>query len=513
MQMHHDLFPAHFLRIDQLFSLQASQTPGRIAILDDTEAITYSEADRRAALIAGMLAASGVAPGDLVGLRHDRTPDLPLAVLGILRAGAAYLPLDQAYPDERLAYVAAASGLRFLMSDSPVPPPWAGDSIRHLHLTASDDLSRFESFIPAARSADGLAYVLFTSGSTGRPKGVAMSHQPLFRLVRWHAGTPGLREPARVLQFAPLGFDVSAQEIFATLLFGGTVVMVSDEVRRSPFALLDHLIRHRVERLFLPFVAADGLCQAAIRRRARLDHLRDVITAGEQLRITPAIREAFTHNIPGRLHNHYGPTETHIVIAHTLDGKPADWPALPPIGQPIAGATAYIVDDAGNPVTDGTPGELLIGRQLARGYLGRDDLTAERFVERADGERVYRTGDLARVDEHGDIQFLGRTDDQVKIRGFRVEPSEVEVVLSALPGVRSVSVLAQLDQAGSASLTAYLAGDFGAEAAVVKAARDLAAKRLPEYMIPARIRVVENLPITANGKVARGLLSASGGTG
>lgn len=320
-----------------------------------------------------------------MALHVERSLELPVALLGILKAGGAYVPLDPAYPRKRLLQILGRVDAPVLVTQEAL-----GDSLPHHAPVFVDDAVADVPPDSGARP-DDLAYILFTSGSTGQPKGVAVEHRSVANLVGWHEGA------FRTLQFTALGFDVSVQEMFATWAHGGTLVMVSDDVRRDPAELLAHIAAHRVERLFLPYVALQQLAAAG----SPPPCLREVLTAGEQLQVTPQI-ESFFAGGGVRLHNQYGPTECSvIVIAHTLTGEPSGWPRLPPIGRPIANVEALILDGNGREVPDGVPGDLHVaGACLARGYHGRDDLTAERFVDGPAG-RMYRTGDLARRDEQG----------------------------------------------------------------------------------------------------------------
>ncbi|HZJ71793.1 MAG TPA: AMP-binding protein, partial [Planctomycetota bacterium] len=354
---------------------------------------------------------------------------------------------------------------------------------------------------PATRPCGGalpesLLYVLFTSGSSGRPKGVAMPHAPLVNLMRWQHERSGCGAGARTLQFAPYGFDVSCQELFATLGAGGTLVVVDDDTRLDPEALLEVLTRERVERVFMPFVALEQLAQAAVARDRVPGSLREVITAGEALRITPALAEMFGRLPGARLDDQYGPTECHVVSAHMLDGPPSEWPALSPIGRPVANAALHVLGAGGDPLPVGVAGELWVGGvPLARGYVGRPELTAERFVadhvSGVPGALLYRTGDLARWTADGCLEYLGRSDQQVKVRGYRVEPGEIEVALEqATAAVREAVVVAQEDTAGGHRLVAYLlpASEDRPDAAALRGALRSV---LPEYMVPAAFQWIE----------------------
>ena len=405
--------------------------------MSDGAGLTYRELDRRADFLARRLRAAGVGPDVPVGVCLERSAAALVAVLAVLKAGGAYVPLAPEYPAERLAFMLADSRAPVLVAD---PAAWTQPVPAGVTLLATPSPDATEDGPRPDLGDDDpgrLAYVIYTSGSTGRPKGVAMEHGPLLNLLRWHARTLPLAAGTRVLQFAPLSFDVSFQEIFSTLAAGGTLVLVPEGVRRDPRGLLRLLTQENVGRVFLPPVMLHQLAEQIVHGDFVPTGLREVVTAGEALRVTPAVTRFFSL-LPGcALHNHYGPTETHVATAHALTGPPDAWPALPPVGHPIDGAEARLLDAAGQPVPDGEPGALFLGGAcLARGYLHQPDLTAARFVEQG-GTRFYATGDLARREPDGALHFLGRADDQVKIRGFRVELGEIETVLSQNRGRRA----------------------------------------------------------------------------
>ncbi|HUR08788.1 MAG TPA: amino acid adenylation domain-containing protein [Nonomuraea sp.] len=489
--------------LHRLFEQQADRTPDAVAVEFDGAALTYAELDRRANRLAHLLRELGVGPEVPVALHVRRSLDLPVALLGILKSGGAYVPLDPSYPQGRLTQVLGRVDTPVLVTHRAL----AGSLPHERPVHVDTDLDgRPEHRPDSGVTADNLAYILFTSGSTGRPKGVAMPHRPVANLVAWHSGA------YRSLQFTALGFDVSVQEIFSTWAYGGTLVMVGDEVRRDPAALLDHIARTRVERIFLPFVALQSLAGAGLEPPATL---REVITAGEQLQVTPQLERFIKPWMT--LHNQYGPTEGAIIdLAHTLTGRPADWPRLPPIGKPVTGVQTPILNRLGHEAPDGVPGELHLGGAcLARGYHGQPELTRERFITWQDGRRLYRTGDLARRNEAGEIEFLGRVDDQVKIRGYRVEPGEIAAVLSGHPAVREAFVMAR-----DGGLVAYVAAGGAAGGAAGSATggaanwgRELRAylgERLPEYMVPGTFVALESLPVNPSGKVDRHALPDPG---
>ncbi|MFF9780606.1 amino acid adenylation domain-containing protein, partial [Streptomyces sp. NPDC013978] len=354
------------------------------------------------------------------------------------------------------------------------------------------------------------AYVIYTSGSTGTPKAVVMPGGALANLCAWHAqempgpaGTP-------VAQFTTIGFDVAAQEILGTLLHGKTLVVPPEDVRRSAEQFTAWLDEHETAELYAPNLVIEAVAETAAETGRTLPALRHIAQAGEALTLGPGVR-ALVAAVPGRcLHNHYGPAETHVMTGTALLGDPAEWPDSAPIGGPITGARAYVLDSALRPVPPGAVGELyLAGAGLARGYLNRPVQSAERFVADpygAPGTRMYRTGDLGRWNAEGQLEFAGRADHQVKIRGFRIEPGEVEAALTALGSVARAAVVAREDRPGDKRLVAYV---VPAQGAVDPAAlRTELARSLPEFMVPAAVVALDELPLTANGKLDRTALPA-----
>ncbi|HYY42898.1 MAG TPA: amino acid adenylation domain-containing protein, partial [Pyrinomonadaceae bacterium] len=475
--------------------------------------MTYAELDARANQLAHHLQRLGVGPDSIVGLCVNRSPAMLVGLLGILKAGGAYVPLDPAYPAERLAFMLADSGAQVVLTEQAIAALLPSAGVRVIRLDVDwPEIARESVLAPACRVApDNLAYVIYTSGSTGRPKGVAMPHRPLVNLLRWQHARSGADTRARTLQFASLSFDVSFQESFATWLTGATLVLVADEVRRDAAELLRLINEARVERLLLPFVALQHLAEISARAGIFPATLTQVITAGEQLKITPYVRAFFQQLAGCTLDNQYGPSETHVVSAHALDGAAAEWPELPPIGRPIANATMYVLDQELQPAPIGIAGELYLGGvSLARGYLHRPDLTAERFVpdpfSAAPGARLYRTGDLARWRADGSIEYLGRIDSQVKIRGFRIELGEIEAVLAEHAAVAECVVVARGEAAENRQLVAYVvAAERAPDTAEL---RQHLGARLPEYMLPSTFVLLTALPLTPSGKVDRQRLPA-----
>jgi amino acid adenylation domain-containing protein len=450
--------------IHELFEATVERTPLSIAVVFEGEQLTYRELNARANQLAHYLQERGVGPEVLVGICVERSLEMIVGLLGILKAGGAYVPLDRSYPPERLAFMLENSSVQVLLTQQQLVESLP---LHQAHIVCLDTdwevIARQSEENPASGvMPDNLTYVIYTSGSTGKPKGVAMSHRPLLNLIEWQLQNSTLPDGAKTLQFSPISFDVSFQEIFSTWCAGGTLVLISDEVRRDAVQLLHFLKLEAIARLFLPFVALQQLAEVADGQEVVPTSLREVITAGEQLQITRQIANWFTKLNNCTLHNQYGPSESHVVTAFTLTGSPSSWPALPPIGRPIANTQIYLLDEQLQPVPIGVPGELYIGGiPLARGYLNRPDLTEQRFIPNPfsdkPGERLYKTGDIASYLPDGNIEYQGRSDSQVKIRGFRIELGEIEATLWQHTAVREAVVVAREDVPGdNKRLVAYV---------------------------------------------------------
>lgn len=496
--------------IHQYVEAQVLATPDAIALLFENTQLTYQELNQKANQVSHYLKQSGVKPDQVVGVCLERSCEMVIALLGILKAGGAYLPLDPSYPADRLAFMLTDSQAPVLLTQTDLAQKFPNPAIQVVCLDAdATTIAQHATHNLALeqtpdQTPDQLAYVIYTSGSTGQPKGVAMPHRALVNLLLWQQDLLPLHVGSRTLQFTPISFDVSFQEIFSTLIAGGTLVLVPDTLRRDALQLLHFLQEQEIERLFLPFVALRQLAEIGARKAIYPPALRDVITAGEQLRITPAIATWFNQMPDCALHNHYGPSESHVVTAFTLQSSPYDWPILPPIGYPIANTQIYILDTDLNPVPEGIGGELYIGGSgLARGYLHRPTLTAERFISHPlhpqSGERLYKTGDLAQWLPDGSLEYLGRIDQQVKIRGFRIEPGEIAALLEHHPEVREAVVVVHETESGDARLVAYIvpAQDLSPS---IRELRQFLKARLPDYMIPAAFMILDAFPLTPSGK-------------
>jgi amino acid adenylation domain-containing protein len=500
--------------IHQLFESQSSLTPDALAVVYENQQLTYQQLNCRANQLAHYLRALGVGPEVLVGICVERSLEMVVGLLGILKAGGAYVPLDSEYPQQRLSFMLEDAAVSVLLTQQHLVERLPEYKAQFVCLDTDWQVisqSSEENPITGVQ-ATNLAYVIYTSGSTGQPKGVAMNHFPLCNLILWQLQNTTICSGAKTLQFAPVSFDVSFQEMFSTWCSGGTLLLIAEELRRDPLTLLGLLEEKAVERLFLPFVGLQQLAEVATGSELVTSNLREIITAGEQLQITPAISSWLSKLIGCTLHNHYGPSESHVVTTFTLTNSVDNWPTLPPIGRPIANTQVYILDSHLQPVPIGVPGELHIGgAPLARGYLNARELTQEKFILNpfsADPHsRLYKTGDLTRYLADGNIEYLGRIDNQVKVRGFRVELGEIEAVLRQHPQVYSVVVIDRQDTPGDQRLVAYIVPQQDT-VPTINELRQFLKTRLPNYMVPNVIVMLESLPLTPNGKVDRRALPA-----
>ncbi|MFK3979740.1 amino acid adenylation domain-containing protein [Micromonospora sp. NPDC050397] len=492
---------------------QVARTPDAPALVADDHTLSYRDLDSRAAALADRLRAGGTGPEHVVAVAVPRSAELVVALLGVLKAGAAYLPLDVDHPTERLAYLLADSGVRTVVTttSAAVRLPASADLDRLLLDAPAEALGRAPSTTESDNKGPFLtpqrgAYLLYTSGSTGRPKGVLVPHGAVVSQLGWVQGRFGLGSDDRVLHHLSASFDPAALEIFWPLTAGAAVVLTPPEATGDPARLAAAVDRHRVTTLVVVSSMLGAFADAVeVAGAATLGSLRRVLAGGDVLTRSVAARWQAVTNVP--LHNVYGPTEATIqVTCAQATPSPVDSAtgATVPIGQAVAGTRLYVLDDGLRPVPYGVAGELYVaGVQLARGYHGRAGLTAHRFV--ADpygpaGERMYRTGDLVRSAADGNLEYLGRTDRQVKIRGHRVELGEVEAHLSARTELAAAAVVARTGSSGGARLVAYVVARPGVRVEPETLLAALA-ETVPAALVPAAIVVLDELPRTASGKL------------
>ena len=493
----------------EIFEEQVDRTPEAIALVFADEQLSYRELNRRANQLAHYLQRLGVGPESLVGICMERSVEMIVSLVAVLKAGGAYVPLDPEYPRERLSFMLADAAARVLLTQERLRGLVADSEARVVCVDSECEAIASEPTENPRSSVNdqNLAYVIYTSGSTGLPKGVALQHRPLFNLIEWQHSGLRLSDAARTLQVSSLSFDASFNESFATWRSGGTLILISEELRRDPEALLRFIVEQKIQRLFLPFVTLQQLAEAFAAGGPLPETLQEVLSTAEQLHITPSIVQLFQHLQNCTLYNEYGPSESHVVTALTLTGRPESWSALPSIGVPVANTQIYLLDRQLRPVPVGVSGELFIGGvHLARGYLNQPGITAEKFIPNPFGDetgtRLYKTGDLARYLPDGNIKYLGRIDNQVKVHGFRIELGEIEAVLAEHENVQEAVVIARA-AAGDTRLVAYI---IASETQAPPSARELRAhlkKKLPDYMVPSIFVPLDEMPLTPSGKVDR----------
>jgi amino acid adenylation domain-containing protein len=492
--------------LHELIEAQARRTPEQPALAFEGHTLAYAELERRAGALAAELARLGAGPDVRVGLFVERSLEMVIGILGILKSGAAYVPMDTAYPPERLAFMLSDSGAKLLLTHAPLLgklPPHGAQVVR---------LDEFDWNAPAQTvkgdvGAENLAYVIYTSGSTGRPKGVGIEHRNIVNYVLGVAERLRLESGMNHATVSTIAADLGNTVIFPALATGGCLHVLSQERAESQALLGDYLSRERID--VLKIVPSHLAALQSGRNPGRVMPARRLVLGGEASRLDwiERLRAAAPQC---EIFNHYGPTEATVGVLtyHVGATLPATQSRTLPLGRALPGSSVYLLDPEGRPVPAGEKGELCIGgRGVARGYLNRPELTAERFVpdpfSSEPGSRMYRTGDLARALPDGSIEFCGRIDHQVKIHGYRVELGEIESALRAHHGVREAAVLVRQDASGDTQLVAWVSGE-----ATPAALREHLKERLPQYMVPSVLVSLERLPLTANGKIDRQALAA-----
>ena len=499
--------------LHEAFAAQVARTPEAPAISFRDRSLTYRELNCQANQLAHHLAELGAGPGTLVAVCMDRSLEMVVALYAVLKAGAAYVPIDPEFPAERAAFMLADTSAPVLLTQGALAERFAGTAARIVPVDRVVDLvaGRDAADIPSRATLDDLAYVIYTSGSTGQPKGAMITHRAISNRLHWMQEAFGLTAADRVLQKTPFSFDVSVWEFFWPLLFGAELVIAEPGGHRDSTYLTQVIVDRGITTVhFVPSMLQLFLEDP---RAASCVSLKRVFCSGEAL--PKALQDRFFQRVPAELHNLYGPTEAAVDVTWWACDPASDLPHVP-IGKPIANTEIHIVDESLRPVPVGTAGELCIGGvQVARGYLNRPELTAERFVpdpfSETPGARLYRTGDLSRFMPDGNIEFLGRRDFQVKIRGFRVELGEIETALESIPGILQAVVTTHARSSGDLELVAYVASLDSAGRATDGLRVQLLA-RLPEYMVPTTFVVLDRFPMTSSGKVDRKALPPPGRT-
>jgi amino acid adenylation domain-containing protein len=486
---------ANLRPVPEQVSESKSEYPSAIALIHGRRQLTMSELDTQADSFAGYLQSLCIKPGGTVAICSERSIEWIVAALGIMRAGAAYVPLDTAWPEERLRYAVNDSGAEFLVGRAEV--------LDRLQVKARGiDPWRDAALIAAAPALkakpldqESLAYVIYTSGSTGVPKGVEITHANLAHLIRWHWEAFKVTRHDRASHLAGLGFDAAVWEIWPNLTAGATLCIIDDDLRSSPELIQQWMIRERVTIGFVPTVHARSMMSLAW--PAETD-LRLLLTGGDALHHSPPT------GLPFEVVNNYGPTEC-TVVATSFALKP-ECPGVPPIGQAITGASVYLLDNSGNPVPDGTVGEICIGGSgVGRGYRNLPDATERSFLRDpfagTPGARMYRSGDLGLRRPDGEIEFRGRVDRQAKIRGYRIELDEVGSVLAHHPAVDFAVATIHTPEGGEGQLFAYVLPRKNGPAPTTDELQEHLLQSLPEYMVPAVFLRLEAVPLSPNGKI------------
>jgi amino acid adenylation domain-containing protein len=491
-------------QISQLVALRADAAPEAIAVEAGSATLTYSELDTRANQLANRLVELGVGRETVVALALGRSAESVISSLAVLKAGGAYLPLDPAYPAERLAFMLNDAQPRVLITNSQVSRnlptgPWSV-----IEIGADREVDRCSTLAPLVKTVkDQLAYVIYTSGSTGQPKGVEVTIENLANLISWHQHAFEVSAKDRASHLASVGFDASVWEVWPYLTAGASLHLPDESTRVSPESLRDWLVANQITISFIPTALAEPLMQMDWPANTAL---RFLLTGADTLHRYPQ------KGLPFEIVNNYGPTECTVVttsgrVNSANEASDLATGGLPTIGQPIANCEVFILDANLCQVAPGEAGEVYVGGlNVARGYRNRPDLTAEKFIcdpfSDAQSVRLYRTGDLARYLPNGEIAYLGRADQQIKMLGYRIEPMEIEAAIDRHPAIASSAVVARGTNCSEKRLTAYITMRNGTTPSAAEL-REFLKTSLPDYMLPSIFARLDRLPLTANGKVDR----------
>jgi amino acid adenylation domain-containing protein len=479
----------------QRFEEQVAKTPGKTALMYGEQRLTYGELNGRANQMSRYLQGKGVVKQTLVPVCIDRSIDLVVSLLAIMKAGAAYVPIDPGYPSERISYMLEDTEAAVVISNSMYKTSLGSVEVIDLDTERTHIEQKSKENLQVDVAPSDLVYVIFTSGSTGKPKGVLIEHRGLMNLIDWHTTEYQVTDKSRATAMAGVGFDAFGWELWPYLCCGACVHVINDELRLQSSPLLEYFTRHSISHSFISTALAAEFVSASKNQKLPLEYL---LTGGDKLTALD------TSSISYKVVNNYGPTEYTVVTTnYVLSEK--DKNRTPPIGRPIDNTTVVIVDSQQQLVPIGVIGELCVGGPgLGRGYLNQEDLTKEKFVtisfDNQRQKRMYCTGDLARWLEDGTIEYIGRKDDQVKIRGYRIELGEIESLLLQSGLVTQAIVLVKEDGQGEKQLVGYVVSekDFDREAVI-----SYLKTKLPEYMVPVLWVTLETLPLTSNGKIDR----------
>jgi amino acid adenylation domain-containing protein len=491
----------------RLFEQQVALNPQAIALVYEDEKISYEELNTKANRIAHFLIKEGIKANKVVAIYIERSIDLIVGLLGILKSGAAYLPLDFNYPKKSLQFMFEDSGSDFILSHKKLENniPFSAKKIFYIEDIINNSSAEFDENAQINDNLDNLGYLIYTSGSTGKSKGVMLPHKALSNLINWHLKK--ISGKRNVLQFTALSFDMSFIEIFTALGSGGTLALISEYDRLDPWRFSEVVRLHNVQQLILPVSYLKTIASTPLEKKY-FSNIKEIITAGEQLIITPSILSFFEVLKSCKLLNYYGPAETHVVTAYTFPEKTTDWPDYPPIGKPISNTKIILLDDAMQPVPPGEVGELCIGgAALADGYMNRLELTNEKFIQdnwgNEDGSKLYKTGDLGQYLPDGNLVFLRRKDGQLKIRGFRIEPNEIESRLIKYPGIKEAVVIAKKDASSEKHLEAFIVIEGSRDDKLINLIYSYLQERIPPQMLPSVFNIIDKMPLTDSGKIDR----------
>ena len=495
--------------VHQLFEQQTLKTPSAIAVVFQEQQLTYQELNESANQLAHYLQKIGVSSQSLVGMCLERSVNMVIAVLAVLKVGGVCVPLDPTYPQERLSYILQDTQIKTLLTQKDCQLLLNSETISQrilLDKQGSEIALEPKTNLDKPVSLKDLAYIIYSSGSTGVPKGIMILHQSLTNIIEHHQLKTSSER--NFLQFAPFNFDVSYHEIFAALCLGGSLFIVPEDSRLDLAKLSQLLANHPIHKAILPVTLLQQLIETYSEETYLFANLREIISAGEQLQITPTMISVFKKLEHCTLYNYYGPTEADIVTSYTFEPNPELWPKYIPIGKPAINVQVYILNSHLQPLPIGVTGELYVaGGGLARGYFNNPQLTQEKFIPNpfSDNSLLYKTGDLARYLPNGDIEYLGRIDDGVKVRGYRIELGEVETILNQHPQIAQAIATVQGETAREKYLAAYFIPRLGETINQVEL-RHFLENWLPDYMIPSAFVVMESFQLSPNGKVNRKVL-------